>query len=144
MNFPYKALSETNLLDFAKQLKIPNFRGVFMRDTLPDKPLNMECGILNLDIQRGKGTHWTCWSKNKNNCYYFDSYGLMPPTEFENYIKSDLIINTYKIQKENDVICGQLCLYVLYKLLVLKKEFNEILLGLFTYKNVGQYFRIRI
>ena len=49
-----------------------------MRDQLFMKPLNNECGIMNLDIQDG-----TCWHKVKKLCYYFDSYGLMPPIEFE-------------------------------------------------------------
>lgn len=124
-------------------MKLPNFRGVFMRDKLPSKPSKVECGVLNLDVQTGKGTHWTCWIKNEKDCYYFDSYGLMPPEEFENYVKSDMIINTYHIQNKNDIICGQLCLVVLYKMLILKKDFHKILLDLFANKNVGQYFWIR-
>lgn len=111
-------------------MKIPNFRGVFMRDQLTMKPFEVECGILNLDTQKGPGTHWTCWSKDRGKCYYFDSYGLMPPMEFQNYIRADLIISTYQIQEENDIICGQLCLVVLYKLLVLNENFLNILLKL--------------
>lgn len=112
-------------------MKISKFRGVYMRDQLPHKPKKVECGVLNLDVGTGKGTHWTCWYKIKNTCYYFDSYGLIFPKEFENYIKCTIFYNTYKIQKENDIICGQLCLLVLYKLLIVKKRFDEILFELF-------------
>lgn len=46
---------------YAKQL--PNFRGIFMRDDLPLKIRKNECGIVNLDISSGPGTHWTAYVK---------------------------------------------------------------------------------
>ena len=30
-----------------------------MRDQLSMKPLNYKCGVMNLNIQKGNGTHWT-------------------------------------------------------------------------------------
>jgi len=87
-----------------------------MRDNLPGKSLHIECGILNLDTLDGPGTHWTCWFKRKDICYYFDSFGLSFPIEFDAYIKCDTYYSTYKIQEIDDVICGHLCLYVLYGL----------------------------
>ena len=52
-----------------KELKIPYFRGVFMRNDLPRKPLKRECGILNLDgvSGTGRGTHWVCWYKSNDS-----------------------------------------------------------------------------
>ena len=35
---PNKPLSNIELLEAARTLKIPNFRGVSLRDTLPKKP----------------------------------------------------------------------------------------------------------
>ena len=35
---PNKPLTNFELIDAAKKLNIPNFRGVFLRDTLPKKP----------------------------------------------------------------------------------------------------------
>ena len=55
---PNKANIE--LLDAAKKIEIPGFRGVFVRDNLPRKPWKHECGILNLDDTAGTGTHWVC------------------------------------------------------------------------------------
>ena len=46
------------IIDAAKRLTVNEFRGVFLRDTLPTttkKKLN-ECGILNLDSSSGDGT----------------------------------------------------------------------------------------
>jgi len=41
---PNKALSNVELLDAAKKIEIPGFRGVFVRDKLPSKPRKNECG----------------------------------------------------------------------------------------------------
>lgn len=45
-------------------LELNNFRGVFMRQALPDKPYKNECGIINLGEIESGGTHWTCYLKN--------------------------------------------------------------------------------
>jgi hypothetical protein len=52
-----------------------------MSDTLPSKINELECGIVNLDISENNGTHWVSYYKNKDICYYFDSFGLDPPIE---------------------------------------------------------------
>jgi hypothetical protein len=59
-----------------------------MRDTLPNKVNKVECGILNLDVSKNNGTHWVCYYKNKDTSYYFDSFGLDPPLELQNYLNS--------------------------------------------------------
>ena len=101
-----------------------------MRDTLPNSPRFIECGILNLDSIRNAGTHWTCWIKKQNTFCYFDSFGVQPPREFETYVDCDILYSTYQIQKIGDVICGQLCLQVLYDVMVLKLDFHDVLLKL--------------
>ena len=83
---PNKPLSNIELLEAARKLKIPNFRGVCLRDTLPKKPKKKECGILNLDDTSGLGTHWVAWYKNGTEKKYFDSYGLQPPNELVDYL----------------------------------------------------------
>ena len=40
-------LSNFDILKFVKHLKIPNFKGPFMRDELPRTPEKQECGIVN-------------------------------------------------------------------------------------------------
>ena len=78
---PNKPLSNFELEDAAKRLKIPSFRGVFLLDTLPKKPNKKECGIVNFDKSGGPGTHWVAWYKNCKTKIYFDSYGEQPPLE---------------------------------------------------------------
>ena len=126
-----KPLSNLELVDAVKLLKIPHFRGVFMRNELIDERSDLlrskkeECGILNLDdndnlndqygTRTGGGTHWVAWWKDGNNKFYFDSYGLQPPTELINYLGA-ITYNTHQVQKAGTVICGHLCLYVLKRL----------------------------
>ena len=51
---PNKALTNIELQDAARKLRIPNFRGVSMRNT---KTKTSVCGIFNLDDTNGTGTH---------------------------------------------------------------------------------------
>ena len=87
-----------------------------MRDTLPDKIKNKECGIVNLDSIKNKGTHWVCYYKNHDEKYYFDSYGLDPPNEIQKYLGKNILLNTFQIQKFGTTNCGQLCLKILFML----------------------------
>ena len=44
-----KALSNFDILYYVNLLKIPHFRGVFMRDKLPESIKPLECGIMNFN-----------------------------------------------------------------------------------------------
>ena len=118
VNLPNKALTNFELLDAVKKLKIKKLRGIFMRNELPRRPLNRESGILNLDGVSGRGTHWVCWYKNKpeGDNFYFDSFGVQPPKELIEYFSSPILYNTEKIQPDGEVVCGHLCLFVLCRL----------------------------
>ena len=96
-----------------KKLSVNGFRGVFLRDTLPTKTKLHECGILNLDSSSGDGTHWVMWFKKGNNKFYFDSYGVQPPSELIAYLKSPIYYNSERVQQNGNVFCGHLCLFVL-------------------------------
>lgn len=128
---PNKPLSNLELMEAVKSkgVAIPTFKGVFMRNELPDRPKKNECGILNLDdnnnlndqygTSTGSGTHWVCWWKRGKTKYYFDSYGVQPPIELIEYLgctPSWCEYNTKQIQPAGTVICGHLCLYVLKEL----------------------------
>ena len=113
---PNKPLSNIELLEAARKLKIPNFRGVSLRDALPTTPKKKECGILNLDDTTGSGTHWVAWYKNGTEKKYFDSYGLQPPNELVDYLAPPILYNTERVQPYDQVFCGHLCLYVLKQL----------------------------
>ena len=110
---PNKPLSNIELIETARELEIPYFRGVFLRDTLPKRPRGKECGILNLDSSNGPGTHWVAWFKRGKDKYYFDSYGLHPPNELTSYLGNGVLYNTEQVQQADQVFCGHLCLYIL-------------------------------
>ena len=100
---PNKPLNNFELEDAAKKLKIPNFKGVFLLDTLPKKPNKKECGIVNFDKSGGPGTHWVAWYKNGKTKIYFDSYGVQPPIEESRYIITPIKSNQWN--KYFVVIC---------------------------------------
>src|SRR5690349_2912147 len=125
MKFPqflnsFKTIEPLSIFDITekcKELKITNFKGVFMRDELKGSISNNECLVLNIDDSKGDGTHWTCLYSKNDKYLYFDSYGFPSPIEVQNYCKGkELYYSTDKIQAPNEVICGHYCIYVLYKL----------------------------
>lgn len=107
-------------------MKIPHFRGVFMRNQLPKKIRKFECGIVNLDNYENEGTHWTTYVKKNEEVIYFDSYGnLKPPVELIKYFLSDSKFNKIRynyesFQNYDTYVCGQLCLSFLYNFYHLK------------------------
>lgn len=74
-----RPLNDLEMQKFIKTLEIKHFRGVFMRDRLPKKPFINECAVVNLDSIYGSGTHWVAYCKKKNDVYYYDSFGNLPP-----------------------------------------------------------------
>lgn len=110
---PNKALTNKDLLTFAECLKIPFFRGVFMKDNLPQSVRVNETGVVNLDNSDGPGTHWVCYKKLGQTVYYYDSFGnLPPPKELQKYFSNakHIYYNYNRQQPDNTSICGHLCL----------------------------------
>ena len=82
-----------------------------MRDALPKIPYTKECGIINLDSEKGAGTHWVAYYKNNNTIEYYDSFGnLQPPLEVLHYLRPNITYNYKRDQKFNTYNCGHLCL----------------------------------
>lgn len=108
-----RPLNELDIIKYTNHL--PHFRGVFMRNNLPNQCYQKECGIINLDDVDGPGTHWVAYHKNNNITYYFDSFGnLRPPQEFIKYLGSSKIYYNYKnYQNFGTIICGHLCIQFL-------------------------------
>lgn len=119
-----KPLSNYDIINLARKLKIPHFHGVFMRDTLlltkkkkNRKVTKRECWILNHGSSQTNGSHWTALAKNWNTAFYFDSFGkLPPPLEVIKYLENNsdgavhLFYNAKKYQNYGTSICGHLCL----------------------------------
>ena len=96
ISVPDKPLTNIELVRYARLLKIPDSRGVFMRDTLPQYPLNVECGIVNLNTSNQPGSHWVYYYRNKNKRIYFDSYGQITPVEIQRYLKTGSYSEKYR------------------------------------------------
>ena len=115
-HFVNKPLSNYDLKNWVKQLGIKFFRGVFSKDVLPKQIKNKECGIINLDDHIGPGTHWVCYRNIDRFCEYFDSFGLMMPTEVSEYMATSgkqLVYSGDEIQERDSVLCGYWCWYYL-------------------------------
>ena len=93
--------------------------------------LDKENLIINLQTIKEKGSHWVLCSKKFK--IYFDSYGVVPIKNIDTYLQNHnvekFVYNTIQVQENNTKICGQLCLYVLYKLEE-RGKFEDIVLSL--------------
>ena len=87
-----------------------------MSDTLPTRVRSNECGIVNLDENRGAGTHWVAYAKRGPRVQYFDSFGnLRPPAELIYYFGRGTTItyNHNRFQRFDEMNCGRLCMQFL-------------------------------
>ena len=121
-----EGLTNIDLFKYIDVLKVPKFRGVFMRDELPEQVNPVECGIVNLSPHKQLGTHWVCYAKIHNTRVYFDSFGRKTPLELQKYLKTAKEFrnnlpavwrSTDVVQSSDTKICGHLCLFVLTSLM---------------------------
>ena len=121
-----RGLTNFDLISYIEKLKVPHFRGVFMRDELPSRKHPVECGIMNLNKSNQIGSHWVCFVRDKKDRIYFDSFGQITPIEMQKYLKSKTEFdneknviqrNTDIVQRANTHVCGHLCLVVLTSLM---------------------------
>ena len=123
-----KPLTNFDIVKHARSIR--NFRGVFMRDELPEKLHNVECGIVNLDESDNAGTHWVAYYVGNHARCYFDSFGLDPPIELTRYLgRKPILVQTFQLQGYDDFICGHLCLHVLIEL-DNNQDFKDVVLAL--------------
>ena len=69
--------------------------------------------IMNLQTTKEKGSHWVSISKSKEK--YFDPYEVLPTKEVFKVLPN-IKYNETQVQPEGIEMCGQLSLYVLYRL----------------------------
>ena len=132
-----RGLTNVDLYRYVRELKIDNFRGVFMRNTLPKIAHQTECGIVNFNTSEQAGSHWVCYFKDGvNERIYFDSFGQATLDEVQKYLKTKKEYETGKaviqrntdiIQRVNTHVCGHLCLFVLTSLMREHLSFQEVL-----------------
>ena len=131
-----KALTNIALLEYIELLKVPKFRGVFMRDELPKRTNPIECGIVNLSPHEHLGTHWVCYANIYKTRIFFDLFGRKTPLELQVYMKTaaEFRNNSPVIQRNDDIvqhvntsICGHLCLFVLTSLMRERLSFQVVM-----------------
>ena len=131
-----RGLTNFDLISCIEKLKVPYFRGVFMRDELPSRKHTIECGIMNLNKSNQVGSHWVCFVRNKKDRIYFDSFAQITPLELQKYLKSksEFINEKSVIQRNSDIVqranthvCGHLCLVVLTSLMREHLSYQEVL-----------------
>ena len=135
-----RSTSNFNLKDIFNDLNING--KVLMRDELSKiKSTKKNNIIMNLQTSKDSGSHWVCVYKScdtdqRSNNYYFDPYGILPTKEVYDFLKDQsFYYNKLQIQQEGMECCGQLSLYVLYKLNNTKEDlsidsFENIILGM--------------
>ena len=101
-----EGLNNIDILKYIDVLKVPKFRGVFMRDELPERSNPVECGIVNLSAHKHLGTHWVSYAKIHNTCIYFDSFGRKTPLEIQKYLKTakEFRNNIPVIERNTDIV----------------------------------------
>ena len=131
-----RGLPNFDLISCIEKLKVPYFRGVFMRYGLPSRKHTIECGIMNLNKSNQIGSHWVCFVRDKKDRIYFDSFGQITPLELQKYLKTKqefknntpvIKRNTDIVQRINTHVCGRLCLVFLTSLMREQLNFQEVL-----------------
>ena len=107
--FGKNTTSNLELIKYCKKLKIHNVV-ICMRDELTKVSKHTKNIIMNLEDNNGNGFHWVCIF-NRQDKYYFDSFGLPPPVEVIKFLQNG-VYQTFQVQELNSKCCGQLCLYV--------------------------------
>ena len=109
-----KVLSNDAQLSSKKE---PKFNGIYSRHNLS----KIEDGayLINLDEQNSIRTHWIASYVNAENVKYFGSFRVENiPKEIQKFIENkNIIVNIYRIQAYDSIICGYFCIrFIAYML----------------------------
>ena len=107
---------------YQNTISIPRFNGVFSRNNLP-KTIKDGAYVINLDEYADVGTHWIALFCNRNEIVYFDSFGVEHvPEEIKEFVgNKNIIVNIFRVQANNSVMCGYFCIGFIGFLLPVKK-----------------------
>jgi hypothetical protein len=109
-------ISNIKIKEICEKLKIP-LQGVLMKDQF-NKSSSNGVYIMNLNNSNQSGSHWTVLIRmTKNNYYYMDSFGVVPPQTTLDDLKINpdkLYYNDQQIQHTKASNCGYYCIYFAY------------------------------
>ena len=121
--------------NIVKELDIPNFKGIFLRDELSKHNTlvgDIECGIIHSHTSKEdieKVGHWTAYYKDHDKKYYFCPFGGEVYDEIKKYLGFPIMTHTFQIQEFNETCCAEYCIlfiYFMYK----KFKYEDIILFL--------------
>ena len=89
----------------------PRFNGAISRNNLP-KIITDGAYVISLDEYADLGTHWIALFCNRNEIVYFDSFGVEHvPEEIKEYVgNKNIMANIFRVQSNNSVMCGYVCI----------------------------------
>ena len=97
--------------------------------------------MINLNDHESARTHLIAFYVNAENVTYFDSFGVMDiPKEIRKFIENiNVIINIYRIQAYDSIMCGYFCFRVIGFMLKGKSVLEHInVFSLNDYKKNGK------
>ena len=115
-----KKTNNFQLLKWANDLGITHFTYV-MRDEMSKLPKSSKNIIMNLDSSENQGTHHVVLYNTPDYKLYFSSFGDNPPLEVITFFDQSMTSTTVRefsdtqLQEFGSSYCGQLSLYLLYK-----------------------------
>ena len=118
-----------------------NFLGCFPLDELPYFPQRLPASlIVNTDTSIGNGDHWLALVLEKDECFYFDSFGLPIVEEYIlKFLEPHYNVVTYSdvcIQHIGSHKCGEFSI-LFVKHVNSKTTYNKFL-SYFNHKNLKQ------
>lgn len=125
MTVPNLELSNFDIINICKELKI-DLKDVMAKDIF--KKVLLGNYIFNLENHEQDGSHWVALILLKENCFYFDSFGIVPPEDMyhlltKNYKK--VYYNKVCIQNLKSILCGWYCIYFIYFMTTHNKDDND-------------------
>lgn len=109
-------LSNIEINGIARKLNIPNFRGTFSKDLLPN-PMKKGFYVVNMEDSVSKsgkglpGTHWVMCEVTPHASAYVDSFGCVPPLQICQRATKPIYYSKTDIQNLHSSLCGYFCLY---------------------------------
>lgn len=108
------ALTNIEVEQLAKIMKLKNFHGVFLQDDIKEIKDKTKNGsyIINYGTLKNGGTHYVVIMVNNNTVFHFDSFGATYSTDIADFIENIQFkaYNQFIIQNLESSLCGWYCL----------------------------------
>jgi hypothetical protein len=127
----YNMLSNFEIEDICRNMGL-DCVGVYSKDRLPKYKTYGGYYVNLQNYEDGNGTHFTFFFLDSHpgrpaSSIYFDSFGMPPPLEVENFMGKDIMYNTRDIQDLQSKRCGWFCI-ALHYFLTYDQDSNKSLL----------------